>query len=106
LLLEQGFNLHLLDAGVFLSDSKLPSLFPKSMESTKYKLTTGNSTLITNTFPMPDPACSACSEPIYDPAERWPAATTGTVCQMCWEAQSSRLWWAMVRLLPEERAHA
>jgi len=59
---------------------------------------------------MPDPtaipSCSACSEPIPDPAERWPVFTTGTVCQQCWEAQSSRLWWAMVRLLPEEGVHA
>ena len=53
--------------------------------------------------PMPDPttipSCSACSEPIPDPAERWPAFPSGTVCQVCWEAQSSRLWWAMVQLL-------
>jgi hypothetical protein len=56
---------------------------------------------------MSDPTTiPSCSEPIPDPAERWPAFTTGTVCQMCWEAQSSRLWWAMVRLLPEEGANA
>ncbi len=30
----------------------------------------------------------------------------GTVCQVCWEAQSSCLWWAMVQLLPEEGTHA
>lgn len=52
--------------------------------------------------PTPIPSCSACSEPIPDPAERWPDWGNGTVCQLCWEAQSSRLWWAMVRLLPEE----
>jgi hypothetical protein len=56
--------------------------------------------------PTTIPSCSACSEPIPDSAERWPAATAGTVCQVCWEAQSSRLWWAMVQLLPEEEAHA
>ena len=59
---------------------------------------------------MPDStaitSCSACSELIPSPAERWLAATTGTMCQVCWEAQSSRLWWAMVRLLPENDAHA
>ena len=59
---------------------------------------------------MPDPtaipSCSACSKPISDPAERWPASTTGIVCQVFWEAQSSRLWWAMVKLLPEDGAHA
>jgi hypothetical protein len=46
---------------------------------------------------MPDPtaipSCSACSEPIPDPAERWPDNATGTVCQVCW-------------LLPEDGAHA
>ena len=52
------------------------------------------------------PSCSACSEPIPDPAERWPDNATGTVCQVFWEAQSSRLWWAMVRLLPEEGVNA
>jgi hypothetical protein len=31
---------------------------------------------------------------------------SGTVCQVCWEAQSSCLWWAMVQLLPEEGTHA
>jgi hypothetical protein len=59
---------------------------------------------------MPDPtatpSCSACSEPISDPAERWPASTIGIVCQVCWEAQSSRLWWQLVQSLPEEPAHA
>jgi len=55
---------------------------------------------------MPNPSCSACSKPIHDPAERWPDATGGAVCQVCWEAQSSRLWWAMVRLLPEDGTHA
>jgi len=50
--------------------------------------------------------CAVCSEPIPDPAERWPAFTTGTLCQQCWEAQSSRLLWAMVPLLPEEGVHA
>jgi hypothetical protein len=62
---------------------------------------------------MPDPtatpscsACSDCKALIPDPAERWPASTTGTVCQVCWEAQSSRLWWRLVQLLPEEPADA
>jgi hypothetical protein len=55
---------------------------------------------------MPNPSCSACSELIPSPAERWPSATTGTVCQECWEAQASRLWWQLVQLLPEEEAHA
>ena len=59
---------------------------------------------------MPDPStipsCSACSELIPSPAERWPASTTGIVCQVCWEAQSSRLWWQFVQLLPEEPADA
>ena len=61
---------------------------------------------------MPDPtaipSCSACTEPIPDPAERWPAfaSASDTVCQVCWEAQSSRLWWGMVQLLPEDGAHA
>jgi len=52
------------------------------------------------------PLCSDCSEPIPDPAERWPSFATGIVCQVCWEAQSSRIWWAMVRLLPEDGTHA
>ena len=95
---------------MFSSNSKPPPLFLKSMEYTKYRLTTGNSALITNTFPMPDPtaipSCSACSEPIPDPAERWPDWGNGTVCQVCWEVQCSRLWWGLVRLLPEEGAHA
>jgi hypothetical protein len=59
---------------------------------------------------MPDliatPSCSDCKALIPDPAERWPSATAGTICQECWEDQSSRLWWAMVRLLPEDGAHA
>jgi hypothetical protein len=59
---------------------------------------------------MPDPAtipfCSDCGAQISDPAERWPAASTGIVCQVCWEAQCSRQWWAMVQCLPEEGAHA
>jgi hypothetical protein len=59
---------------------------------------------------MPDttaiPSCSACSEPISSIAERWPSFTTGTVCQVCWEAQSSRLWWQLMQLLPEEPSNA
>jgi hypothetical protein len=58
---------------------------------------------------MPDPtipSCSDCGAQISDPAERWPAAAAGIVCQVCWEAQSSRLWWAMVQLLPEDESHA
>jgi hypothetical protein len=39
-------------------------------------------------------------------AALWPDAATGTVCQECWEAQSSRPWWTMVQLLPEEGEHA
>ena len=50
--------------------------------------------------------CAVCGAQIPDPAERWPSAATGIVCQVCWEAQSSRLWWAMVQCLPEEGAHA
>ena len=46
------------------------------------------------------PACSRCADRVPDPAERWPDAADGTLCQECWEGQSSRLWWAMVRLLP------
>ena len=45
-------------------------------------------------------ACAICSELIADPAERWPGVAGGTVCQVCWETESSRSWWAMVRLLP------
>ena len=55
---------------------------------------------------MPDttaiPTCSACSEPISDPAERWPVPVNATVCQVCWEAHCSGQWWARGRLLPEE----
>jgi hypothetical protein len=56
--------------------------------------------------PTAIPSCSGCSKPIQEPAERWPGATGGAVCQECWEAQSSRLWWVMVRLLPEDDTHA
>jgi hypothetical protein len=59
---------------------------------------------------MPDlaaiPSCSDCSEPIPSIAERWPGFNAGIVCQVCWEAQSSRLWWQFVQLLPEEPADA
>lgn len=47
--------------------------------------------------------CSSCAALVPDPAERWPDETDGTVCQECWEAQSSRLWWAAV--LPLLEAH-
>jgi hypothetical protein len=46
------------------------------------------------------PACSRCADRVPDPAERWPDAADGILCQECWEGQSSRLWWSMVRLLP------
>jgi hypothetical protein len=45
--------------------------------------------------------CAVCGAQIPDPAERWPSAAAGIVCQVCWEAQSSRLWWAMVQCLEE-----
>jgi hypothetical protein len=92
---------------------------PRASTPAKHKNSLGELTdcfggLITSSaatkLSMPDPtiipSCSACSEPIPDPAERWPSFAAGTVCQVCWEAQSSRLWWAMVRLLSEEEAHA
>jgi hypothetical protein len=49
--------------------------------------------------------CYDCGAQILDPAERWPSPAAGIVCQMCWEAQSSRLFWAMVQPLPEKGAH-
>jgi hypothetical protein len=52
-------------------------------------------------MPDPTPSCSACSELIPDPAERWPDNATGTVCQECWEAQCSREWWELVRLVSD-----
>lgn len=58
---------------------------------------------------MPDPTitdCSDCGTQIPDPAERWPSATEGTVCQVCWETQCDRQWWALMQLLPEQDANA
>ena len=52
--------------------------------------------------PTTIPSCSDCGAQIPVSAERWPSASTGVVCQVCWEAQCSRQWWALVRLLPEE----
>ncbi len=50
---------------------------------------------------MNTPTCSSCSAAVPDPAERWPDDADGTLCQCCWEAYSSRLWWAVVRQLPK-----
>jgi hypothetical protein len=45
--------------------------------------------------------CSTCSSTIPDPAEQWPDGNDGILCQVCWERESSRSWWAMVRALDE-----
>jgi hypothetical protein len=46
--------------------------------------------------------CNTCSSAIPDPAERWPGrGSGGTLCQECWEAESSASWWATVRALDE-----
>jgi len=47
------------------------------------------------------PTCTTCAIPVLDPAERWPDAGDGILCQCCWEAYSSRLWWAAVLPLLE-----
>jgi hypothetical protein len=47
------------------------------------------------------PVCSACASAVPDPAERWPDKASGTLCQCCWEAYSSRLWWSAVLPLME-----
>jgi hypothetical protein len=44
--------------------------------------------------------CSQCHAPILDPSESWPDDGGGCLCQDCWEAYSSRLWWEMLRQLP------
>jgi len=36
-----------------------------------------------------------CGRQIEDPAERWPDAHGGVLCQECWEAACSEAWWRM-----------
>ena len=55
--------------------------------------------------PTTIPFCADCGGQVPEPAERWPAASAGIVCQLCWEAQCSRQWWVMVKLLTEEPGH-
>jgi hypothetical protein len=40
--------------------------------------------------------CNTCNNAIPDPAEQWPNGNGGTLCQECWEAKSSRMWWGAV----------
>jgi len=40
--------------------------------------------------------CARCSRP----HDNWPdAQSDGCLCQECWEAQCSREWWAVVRMI-------
>lgn len=40
--------------------------------------------------------CARCSRP----HDNWPdAQSDGCLCQECWEAQCSREWWAVVRMM-------
>jgi hypothetical protein len=48
--------------------------------------------------------CNTCSSAIPHPAEEWPDGNGGTICQECWETQSSRMWWAVV--VPLDQADA
>lgn len=55
-------------------------------------------------------ACASCGQAIEDPADAWPDESGGDLCQGCWEAVSSSLWWEMLNHLPlamlEEGDHA
>jgi len=34
-----------------------------------------------------------------EPHDGWPGEDGGELCQMCWESQCSKSWWAMVAQL-------
>jgi hypothetical protein len=40
--------------------------------------------------------CTSCHRPIEDAAEAWPGAN-GTICQGCWERDSSDMFWVAVK---------
>jgi hypothetical protein len=45
---------------------------------------------------LPLTTCNTCNNTIPDPAEEWPDDNGAIICQECWEAKSSREWWAAV----------
>lgn len=95
---------------IFIKDGNGSSLTLKNATPTGLTIKSTKSRLkLFSINYMPDPtvpACSDCGDQIPDPAEHWPSASTGTVCQVCWEAQCSWQWWAMLQLVPERNAHA
>lgn len=44
--------------------------------------------------------CTRCVKPISPGETCWPDDGNGTLCQDCWEAYSSSLWWEMLGQLP------
>lgn len=39
-----------------------------------------------------------------EPHDNWPGADGGMLCQMCWEAECDKSWWAQVKAIGEVQA--